>query len=125
MISRRKTTDRRLRPRFEVVGDLWGTLEVVHPMPVVNIATGGALIESERVWEVGAVHAIAVANGTEVGRAQVCVRHVTAVDGPGGRRFLIGVEFLSISPGLAGQIEQWVALGGDAARDQRDGGYAD
>jgi len=110
--SRRRATDRRHTPRFEVLGDLLGTLEVVQPLPVANIGTGGALIESDRAWPVGSLHTIVVANGTEVGRAQVCVRHVAPGSGRPGT-FLIGVEFLSLSPSLAGEIARWAAVGRD------------
>lgn len=111
--GRRRNSDRRLQPRFEVVGDLWGTLEIMCPLPVLDISAGGALIASDRPWQVGSVHAISVANGAEVGEARVCVRHVrSAPESANG--FLIGVAFLNVSPALADEIARWVALGGDA-----------
>jgi len=112
--GRRRDDDRRVQPRFEVVGDLWGTLDIPEPLPVVNIGTGGALIEADRPWAVGAVHSIVMANGEEVGRARICVRHVKQLDAS-VPRFLIGVEFLSISPALAEQVTRWLALESDAA----------
>lgn len=113
MSGRRRNSDRRLQPRFEVVGDLWGTLEIVCPLPVLDISAGGALIGSDHPWQVGSVHAIAVANGAGIGDARVCVRHVRATP-ESGNRFLIGVAFLNVSPALADEIARWVALGGDA-----------
>lgn len=114
MSVRRRVGDRRLRPRFEVVGDLWGTLGVVEPLPIVNISAGGALIECERPWPVGAVHAVLVGNGKEVGRAEICVRHVSPAGEVSTGRFHAGVEFLSVSPALAEEIVRWTALNGDA-----------
>jgi hypothetical protein len=111
--GRRRNSDRRVQPRFEVVGDLWGTLEIVCPLPVLDISAGGALIGSDRPWQVGSVHAISVANGRDVGDARVCVRHVRET-AESGHRFLIGLAFLTVSPALADEIAQWVALGGDA-----------
>ena len=43
---RRKMADRRVRPRFDIVGDLWGTLETVLRLPVRNVSRGGAMIHS-------------------------------------------------------------------------------
>ena len=43
---RRKIGDRRIRPRFDIVGDLWGTLETVLQLPLRNVGRGGALIHS-------------------------------------------------------------------------------
>jgi len=106
--GRRRVTDRRGRPRFEVVGDLTGTLETVRPLELRNIGSGGALVESDRAWPVGSVHPVVVTNGSKVGRAQVCVRHVSQPD-DGARRYLIGIEFLSTSPGLMEEIARRMA----------------
>ena len=43
---RRKIGDRRIRPRFDIVGDLWGSLETVLRLPLRNVSRGGALIHS-------------------------------------------------------------------------------
>src|SRR5215216_1202212 len=40
------TGDRRSRPRLEVVGLLWGALDILEPARVVDISRGGVLIES-------------------------------------------------------------------------------
>ena len=45
-IVRRKMGDRRNRPRYDIVGDLWGTLETVLHLPLRNLSRGGALIHS-------------------------------------------------------------------------------
>jgi hypothetical protein len=111
--GRRSTGDRRLQRRFEIVGDLWGTLEITEPVPIVNIGAGGALVEADRPWTLGSVHSIVLANGTEHGRAQVCVRHVRQVDST-VTRFLVGLEFLSVSPDLVEQVTRWCAIEGDA-----------
>jgi hypothetical protein len=111
---RRRVGDRRLRPRFEVVGDLWGTLGVVEPLPIVNISAGGALIECERAWPIGAVHTVLVGNGRDVGRAEICVRRVSPAGQDAVGRFHAGVEFLSVSPALADEIARWAGLDGGA-----------
>lgn len=110
----RRVADRRLGPRFEVVGDLWGTLEVVRPLSVLDVGLGGALIESDRPWEVGAFHSLVIADGSEMGHVKARVRHVRAA---GALRFLVGVEFVSVSPALAEEFSRWVALAGDLTRE--------
>lgn len=102
-----------MEPRFEIVGDLWGTIEIVCPLPVLDISSGGALIRADRPWELGSVHALSIGHGGDIGDARVCVRHVRAC--PGERNaFFVGVAFLALSPALAEQIAEWVTLGGDA-----------
>jgi hypothetical protein len=110
--GRRNIDDRRLQPRFEVVGDLWGTLEAPHALQVVNVSAGGALIESARPWAIGDVHWIEMQDASEFGRAQIRVRHVREAPGKPGL-FWVGVEFLSIAPALEEQVMGRRALEGD------------
>ena len=42
----RRLGDRRGRPRFEIVGELWGTLDTALSMPLLNVGRGGALVRS-------------------------------------------------------------------------------
>ena len=56
---RRKIGDRRIRPRFDIVGDLWGTLETVLQLPLRNVSRGGALIHSHVPLPSHSVHRIA------------------------------------------------------------------
>jgi hypothetical protein len=44
---------------------------------------------------------------------QVRIRHVKPfLSREGERTFLIGIEFLSVHPGLVGQIERWMGADG-------------
>ena len=56
---RRKIGDRRIRPRFDIVGDLWGTLETVLQLPLRNVSRGGALIHSHVPLPSQSVHRLA------------------------------------------------------------------
>ena len=106
----RRLGDRRGRPRFEIVGELWGTLDAVVGMPLVNIGRGGALVESPVPLAPQSVHHVAVTCDGQPTPASVQVRHVNAVVGPDGRnRYLIGLEFLSVPSALLAQIEEWMA----------------
>src|SRR5262245_42317214 len=43
---KRRIGDRRGKPRFEIVGDLWGSLDTSTTLTLKNLGRGGALIES-------------------------------------------------------------------------------
>ena len=109
---RRKMGDRRIRPRFDIVGDLWGTLETVLRLPLQNVSRGGALIHSHVPLPSQSVHRIAFqAEGQDLS-VPVRVSHVDArISADGERTYLIGVEFLSMQPALLELVDRWVAAG--------------
>jgi PilZ domain len=114
---RRKMGDRRIRPRFDIVGDLWGTLETALRLPLKNVSRGGALIHSHVPLPSQSVHRLAFrSNGHDLS-VPVRVSHVdTQISADGERTYLIGVEFLSTQPALVEVIDRWVAMGhGEAA----------
>jgi len=106
---KRRLGDRRGRPRFEIVGELWGTLDTVIGMPLVNIGTGGALVQSSVPLTPQSVHHIAVSCEGQQTPTRVQVRHVRPVAGPNGHDYyLIGLEFLAVPAALMAQIEAWM-----------------
>jgi len=109
---RRKIGDRRIRPRFDIVGDLWGTLETVLQLPLRNVSRGGALIHSHVPLPSQSVHRLAfIADGHDVS-VPVRVSHVdTQTTADGERTYLIGVEFLSVQPALLELIDRWTITG--------------
>jgi c-di-GMP-binding flagellar brake protein YcgR len=120
---RRKLGDRRSRPRFDIVGDLWGTLETVLRLPLRNVGRGGALIHSHVALPLESVHRLTfVSDGRDLS-TQVRVRHVEQdMSADGERTYLIGVEFISATPALQEQIERWLLAGeGAAAAEACDG----
>lgn len=107
---RRKLGDRRVRPRYDIVGDLWGTLETVLRLPVHNVSPGGALVESDVPLVPHSVHHLMFDGDGHEAATQVRVRHVSPAASDDGRRlYLIGVEFISLHPAVAGKIAQWVS----------------
>ena len=106
---RRRLGDRRIRPRYDIVGDLRGTVEAVLRLPLKNVGLGGALIESHVPLPSESVHRLTFAcDGVDAG-AQVRVRHVSPqVSADGERTFLIGVEFLTLHPALEVQVRGWL-----------------
>ena len=114
---RRKMGDRRIRPRFDIVGDLWGTLETVMRLPLRNVSRGGAMIHSHVPLPSQSVHRLAFQSNGQDLSVPVRVSHVdTQVSADGERTYLIGVEFLSAQPALLELIDRWMAMGhGEAA----------
>ena len=110
---KRRLGDRRLKPRFELVGELWGTLETVLRLPLRNVGIGGALFESHVPLPVESIHRLSWRYEDRETAVQVRVRHVRPVesaDADGERTYLIGIEFLSLNPVIAGQIDKWLTL---------------
>ena len=111
----RRLGDRRGRPRFEIVGELWGTLDAVVGMPLINVGRGGALVESSVPLAPQSVHHVAVTCDGKPTPASVQVRHVNPVLGHDGKnRYLIGLQFLTMPSGLLEQIEAWLGDGDEA-----------
>jgi len=108
--------DRRIRPRFDIVGDLWGTLETVLRLPLRNVSRGGALIHSHVPLPLHSVHRLAFwAEGREL-TVPVRVSRVDAqVSADGERTYLIGVEFVAAEPQLLAFVERMLATGASEA----------
>ena len=109
---RRKMGDRRIRPRFDIVGDLWGSLETVLRLPLKNVSRGGALIHSHVPLPTESVHRIALyADGQELS-VPVRVSHVEEqVSADGERTYLIGVQFISVPPALVLVVDRLLVTG--------------
>jgi hypothetical protein len=88
--------DRRGRIRLEVVGLLWGTLEVSNQARVVNISSAGALIDSPVPAVVESTQAIWLTlHGYQI-KLRARVRHLSRIVSAGGDEtsYRIGLEFL-------------------------------
>ena len=109
-ITTRRFGDRRGHPRFEILGQLWGSLETVESLELQNVSTGGALVESPVSLAVDSIQRLRISYEGTVSDVQARVMHVrTAPTGAGGDRFLIGLEFLSLRSPLADYVERLVA----------------
>jgi hypothetical protein len=97
---KRRIGDRRSKPRFEIVGDLWGSVDVSTSLTLRNLGRGGALLESSVPLAVESVHSVmALADGQSL-PLQMRVRHTTPAPASGEGRYLLGVEFLNVSPAV-------------------------
>ena len=101
--------DRRSELRFEIIGQLWGSLEIVEHLPLRNLGRGGALVESRHPLSGDTVHGVRLLLGDKQDEVQARVRHITPVREPVGELFLIGLEFLNPSAGTLEQIDRIVA----------------
>lgn len=98
--------DRRRRIRLEVVGSLWGTLEVDRPATLMNISRTGALILSPVAAAVDSTQSVKLTiEGHEV-KLAVKVRHLHRVTPSSGEpQYQIGLEFLEAPAVLVHSLE--------------------
>jgi hypothetical protein len=109
-VVRRKLGDRRVRTRYDIVGDLWGTLETALRLPLKNVGRGGALIHSHVPLPPESVYRLTFESEGQEVSAPVRVCHVkTELSADGERTYLIGVEFVSAPQGVIEQVERWMA----------------
>jgi c-di-GMP-binding flagellar brake protein YcgR len=113
MTTNRRLGDRRSRPRFEIVGQLWGALETVEPLELRDISRGGALLESRLALSPDSVHRLRVAFNDLIADIQARVRHVRSVTQPTGDRYLIGLEFLHVQQAALERIDELVTQAGE------------
>jgi hypothetical protein len=97
------TTDRRVHERFDVLGSLWGVLELPETATVLNVSTTGMLIEAAVCPTLNSVHAVLMLVDGDAVRVDTVVRHCRP--GAGGRT-CIGLEFLTPPTPVLTSIEQ-------------------
>jgi hypothetical protein len=113
MVSKERLGDRRGDLRFEIIGQLWGSLDTVEPLPLRNVGRGGALVESRLPLAADSTHGIRLAYNARTTTIQARVCHVTPIVSPdGAERYLIGLEFLEPEPVALEQIDNLVAASG-------------
>ena len=97
-MKRRIGGDRRARGRFEIVGTLSGTLETTQRLGLRNVGSGGALIESKVPLPIGTrlTGRLSIEGQTREVRAEV--RHASGPTGRGGERYLVGIEWVDMTP---------------------------
>lgn len=105
--------DRRGRVRFDVVGALWGLLELTETARICNVSNSGALIDSPLPAALDSTQTVRVIVEGQAVALDARVRHIrrTSVEN-GTPRYLIGLEFVSPPESVIQSIEQ---LGGPAS----------
>src|SRR5687767_11427147 len=99
--------DRRTAVRLEIVGSLWGTLQMMETTRVLNISRGGALIRSAVPIPADSAAPIKVTVDGQQVTLDARVRHMKHVPGDVGEpaHYLIGLEFVSMPATLAMALE--------------------
>jgi hypothetical protein len=106
----RRVGDRRSAVRLEVVGTLWGTLEIQKQARVRDLNQDGALLEYPVPVLPDTVHAVSVERNGERISLNVRVRHVRQATGADGTVvYLAGVEFLSVPAALPELVAEQAA----------------
>ena len=115
---RRKLGDRRVRTRFDIVGDLWGTLETALWLPLKNVSRGGALIHSHVPLAPASIYRLTFESDGQEVSAPVRVCHMKPqISADGERSYLIGVEFVSAQPAVIEQVERLMVAGQGGAAE--------
>jgi PilZ domain-containing protein len=97
--------DRRRRIRLEVVGSLWGALDIDRQAQLMNISRTGALIVSPVAAAVDSMQSVKLTiEGHEI-KLAARVRHMQRVDEAPGPLYRIGLEFLEEPAVLAQALE--------------------
>ncbi len=99
--------DRRIRVRFDVIGALWGLLELTESAHLVNISTTGALVESSSPVAVDSTQSIHLTLDDDPIAVDARVRHLRrVVNAEGLQRFLVGLEFVAPPIHLLNSIDR-------------------
>lgn len=109
MAPRMRLGDRRECARFEVAGHLWVALGVDQRVVIRNIGSGGALLEARLPPGLRSIRSAQIALSESGPEVIVSVRHVSPMTTlPDDDRFLLGVEFISVSPEARVDIDRLV-----------------
>jgi hypothetical protein len=98
--------DRRTEMRFEIIGQLWGALDVIDYLPLRNLARGGALVEAPAPLGAESFRALRFGFDGTNQEVTVRVRHVTPRRTAQGERYLVGLEFVEPSAAALDQIDR-------------------
>jgi hypothetical protein len=104
--------DRREYVRFEVAGHLWVALGVGQQVVIRNVCSGGALLEARLPAALRSIRSAQIALRESGPEVNVSVRHVSPMTtAPDEERFLIGVEFVNLSPEARADVDHLVQAG--------------
>jgi hypothetical protein len=103
---KRRIGDRRAKARFEIVGELWGSLDASATFTVRNLGSSGALLESPVALTPDSMHWVSAIIDGQAEPLRVLVRYSVPNEGAGKLRYLAGVEFVSVTPATQAFIRQ-------------------
>ena len=104
--------DRRAAVRFDLAGQVWGTIETLDPLPLRNIGRGGLLVESLRPLRLETLHRLHLVLPGYEAIVEGRVRHVTTMyDDRAQVRYLVGFQFVDVESATQDRIDQLVLPG--------------
>jgi hypothetical protein len=105
-------TDRRRQPRYDVIGALWGVLELCDEARLRNVSATGVLLDSPVPMALDSTQTFELAVEGQGVSVDARVRHVTLDRGNRLEpRYVVGLEFVDPPVPVVQSIEQ---LGGSA-----------
>lgn len=107
---------RRVDERFDVLGSLWGVLELPETATVLNVSSSGLLVETPLCPTLNSVHVLRMLVDGDFVTVNSVVRHCRP--GPSGT-YLVGLELLEVPTTVINSIEQ---LGADKQIEVIDAG---
>jgi hypothetical protein len=102
--------DRRARVRYEVFGAFWGTFDAGDAVRVHNLSYQGALIEAHQPLAVESIQSVCLMLDGQPAIADARVRHLKPMPAPDRDRYLVGVEFLSMTTAFHDAVERLMAF---------------
>ena len=109
--------DRRSQVRFVTTRDTWACINLASQLAVIrDIGPRGALIEMVLPTSGTAVRVVDVSLGADVPVLTGIVRHMRLATGQ--NRYLMGLEFVRLSPPATVVLERIVTTGGGAAGER-------
>ena len=105
----RSPGDRRARVRYEVFGPFWGTFDAGNPVSVHNLSHQGALIEAQQPLAVESIQSVCLMLDGQPALADARVRHLKPLPSDDHDRYLVGVEFLSMTTAFQDAVDRLMA----------------
>ena len=111
-------SDRRSQPRYDVIGALWGVLELNEEARLRNVSATGVLLDSPVPMALDSAQTIRLAVDGQGVAVEARVRHVRQqTEDAMEPRYVIGLEFIEPPSSVLQSIEQLsssVSLDGNA-----------
>jgi hypothetical protein len=109
MTAKNRLGDRREHLRFDINGQLWASLDFGEHVVVRNVTAAGMLVETTLTPAFTPIRAAQVTFEQPNSPVTVIVRHVSPADEtPQSDRYLVGLEFVNLSPSQQLDLERLV-----------------
>ena len=103
-----------MKARFEIVGDLWGSLDANATLIVRNLGSRGALLESPVALATDSMHWVSAIIDGQAEPLRILVRHTVQREGAQKTPYLTGVEFVNVTPATQAFISRQLGQPQDA-----------